>query len=72
MHRLTSLTCLHHGLTREPPPIHGHGVAAGGVDGAAGVRVNEDTAEIELCEDDGRHWQREALLRERVDAERRA
>ena len=65
----------HHGLPREPPPVHGHGAAAGGVDGAAGVRVDEHPAELEVRGVDGRRRrrrQREALLRERVDAERRA
>ncbi|PVH61412.1 hypothetical protein PAHAL_3G031300 [Panicum hallii] len=61
----------HHRLPREPPPVHGHRAPARRVHGASGGRVDEDPAERQVGGSDGLR-RREALLHERVDAERRA
>jgi hypothetical protein len=62
-----------HGVPREPLAVDGHGAAAGRVERAAGGRVEEDPAELEVGRRDRRGGRRrEALLQQRVDAERRA
>ena len=63
-----------HGVPREPLAVDGHGAAAGRVERAAGGRVEEDPAELEVGRRDGGRRRREALMQRRVDvdAERRA
>jgi hypothetical protein len=61
----------HHHVAGEPLSVDGDGPLAGGFDGAVGGGIEEDPAEREVGEGD-RGWRREALLHERIDAERGA